>query len=907
MRAQTSSGRVYALLTDGSQVEIRRLTADDREAVRALHRGLSDESLYRRFFGLNRAMADQVADQVCRPDSPEHAALGAWLRGELVGVAGYEASDVPDEAEIAMAVADRTHHRGVGTLLLEHLGSLARERGIVAFRADTLAENGAMLRVFADAGMPARRRATSGVVEITMPLVTDERYLDAVAERERNTTVVSLAPLLRPRAVVVVGASRRTGTVGTALLRSIRDGGFAGPLYAVNPHAAGTELHGVPCVASLSDLPGPVDLAVVAVPADALAGVAAECGAAGVRGLVAITSGLSERQGAELLATCREHGIRLVGPNCLGVAETSGVTDASEASDAPAASGASDVSDAPHATGPLNATFAARPPARGVAGVAVQSGGVGIALLDHLSRLGIGVSSFASLGDKYDVSANDMLMWWESDETTRLGLLHVESFGSPRKFARTARRVAARMPLLTVLAGRSDPGTRAAASHTAAAATPEATRRALFEQAGIVATDDLGELVDAAAVLATQAPPSGPRVAVVSNAGGAGVLTADACTDAGLAVPDLAPATRRALAEALPAGAAVTDPVDTTAAVSAEAFRRAIDLLAADDSVDAVIAVVAPTALGELTGALDGCAKPIAAVVLGQPESVLVTERGVPSYAYPENAARALAHAWSYARRRDRAPGLPPELPGLHTGRAAALIEGFLKVAPDGGWLPPVPTFELLESYGLPLAPWRVARGEREAVAASAEIGGPVVLKADVEGVVHKTAAGALRLDLRGERAVRDAYRSLADGFGDRLRAVVVQAMAAEGVEVLCGAVQDDVFGPVVIFGAGGVDTEALADRAARLAPLTEREAEELAGAPRVAAVLAGHAARPAGDLPALRDALLRLSRLVADHQEIAELDLNPVIVRPDGIVAVDARVRLAPHRVWDPYLRRLR
>jgi acyl-CoA synthetase (NDP forming)/GNAT superfamily N-acetyltransferase len=880
MRAQTSAGQVYALLTDGGQVEIRPLTGADREAVCALHRDLSDESLYRRFFGLNRAMADRIADQVCRPDGPGHAALGAWLRGELIGIAEYEPSDAPGEAEVAMAVADRMHHRGVGTLLLEHLGSLARENGIMAFRADTLAENGPMLRVFADAGMPAKRRASSGVVEITMPLVSDEHYLDVVAERERSADVASLMPLFRPRAAAVVGASRRAGTVGASVLCNIAAGGYAGRLYAVNPHAAGTELHGAPCVAAVSDLPEPIDLAVITVPADAVTGVAAECGAFDVPAIVVITSGLSAEQGAELLATCREHGIRLVGPNCLGVADTS--TE-------------------------LDATFAARRPAGGVAGVAVQSGGVGIALIDHLSRLGIGVSSFASLGDKYDVSANDMLMWWESEQTTRLGLLHVESFGSPRKFARTARRVASRMPLLTVLAGRSGPGTRAAASHTAAAATPEATRRALFEQAGIVATDDLGELVDAAAMLASQAPPAGPRVAVVSNAGGAGVLAADACVDAGLTVPALGAAARRGLAAVLPACASVTDPVDTTAAVSAEAFQRAIRLVAADPSVDAVLAVVAPTALTDPTGALDGCAKPVAAVVLGQPETVLISDQGVPCYAYPESAARALAHAWSYRRRRDQAPGLPPELPGVRAGEAARLISDCLADAPEGGWLPPVQAFELLEFYGLPLAPWRWVRGEQEAITAAQQLGGPVVLKGDVEGVLHKTAAGSLQLDLRGTRDVRRAYRWLADRFGDRLRGVIVQRMAAEGVEVLCGAVQDDVFGPVVVFGSGGVDAEALADRTARLAPVTEREAGELVREPRVAAVLAGHPARPAADLPALRDVLLRLSRLVADHPEIAELDLNPTIVRPDGVVAVDARIRLAPRRVWDPYLRRLR
>ncbi|GAA2286325.1 bifunctional GNAT family N-acetyltransferase/acetate--CoA ligase family protein [Actinomadura luteofluorescens] len=880
MTQSLSGARVFALLTDGTQVEIRSLGEADREAVRDLHRGLSEESLYLRFFGLNRAVSEQVAGRVCRTDGEGHAALGAWLHGDLVGVAEYEPTDAPGEAEFAMVVADRVHHRGVGTLLLEHLGSLARAHGIVAFRADTLADNTAMLRVFADAGMAARRRSSGGVVELTLPLVSDDRYLDAVAERERRADVASLEPLMRPRTVAVVGASRRPGTVGAEVLRNLVSAGFGGAVYAVNPHAAGGDLHGAPCVAAPAGLPERPDLVVVAVPAGAVVRAAAECGRYGARGLVVISSGLTAGQGRDLLAVCREHGMRLVGPNCFGTANTA-------------------IS--------LDATFGARHPVPGTAGVVAQSGGVGIALLEQLSRLGIGVSSFASVGDKYDVSANDLLMWWESDETTRLGILHVESFGNPRKFARTARRVAARMPLLTVLAGRSAPGTRAAASHTAAAATPEITRRALFEQAGIVATDDLGELVDAAALLASQPLPDGPRVAVVSNAGGAGVLAADACADAGLAVPVLGPDAQRRLTGLLPECAAVANPVDTTAAVSAELFRSALETVAADESVDIVLALVAPTALADLRGALGGCGKPVAAVVLGQPESVVVNEQGVPCYGYPENAVRAFARAFSYARRRGVPPDAPPVLPGLMPVEAAGIVDGFLATRPEGGWLPPVETFRLLESYGLSLAPWCWARTEDETASAAREMGVPVAMKAHVPGVVHKTAAGALRLDLDGDREVREAFRSLAGRFGDALEGVVVQAMVDEGVEVLCGAVQEEVFGAVVIFGAGGVDADALADRTARLAPLTAREADELIREPRLSALLLGHPARPAGDLAALRDVLLRLSRLAAEHPEIAELDLNPTLVRPDGAVAVDARVRLLPRRSWDPYLRRLR
>ncbi|GAA1880344.1 bifunctional GNAT family N-acetyltransferase/acetate--CoA ligase family protein [Actinomadura bangladeshensis] len=885
MTERLSGARAFALLTDGTQIEIRRLGAADLDAVRGLHEGLCEESLYLRFFGLNRAMAGEVAGRVCRADGADHAALGAWLHGGLVGVAEYEPTGVPGEAEVAMAVADRMHHRGVGTLLLEHLGSLARANGLVAFRADTLPENSAMLRVFADAGMAVRQRTSGGVVALTIPLACDDGYLDAVAERERRADVASLEPLLRPRSVVVVGASRKRGTVGAELLHNIIAGGYEGAVYAVNPHCAAGELHGAPCAATLADLPEAPDLAVVAVPAPSVPAVAAACGRFGISALVVIGSGLSAGQGRGLLAACREYGMRLVGPNCLGVANT-GIR--------------------------LDATFGARPPASGGAGVAVQSGGVGIALIEELSRLGIGVSTFASVGDKYDVSANDMLMWWESDETTRLGVLHVESFGNPRKFARTARRVAATMPLLTVLAGRSAAGTRAAASHTAAAATPELTRRALFEQAGIVATDDLGELVDAAALLAAQPLPGGPRVAVVSNAGGAGVLAADACADAGLTVPVVGEATRRVLARVLPACAAVGNPVDTTAAVSAEAFREAIELVAADGAVDAVLALVVPTALGDLRSALRGCRKPMAAVVLGQAETVTIStvtinDDAVPCYAYPENAARALAHAWKYARGRDLPQEPPPTLPGLRPDEAAGIIGGFLTGEPDGGWLPPAETYRLLESYGLPVAEWRWTRTGDEAVTAARDLGGPVALKAHVPKILHKTAAGAIELGLDGEQAVRAAFGRLSERFGGDLEGVLVQAMAGQGVEVLCGAVQDEVFGAVVVFGAGGVDADALADRAARLAPLTTRDAGELIRAPRLSALLLGHSARPAGDVERLAEVLLRLSRLAADHPEISELDLNPTIVRPDGAVAVDARARLAPRRGWDPYLRRLR
>ena len=867
---------VFALLIDGTQARLREVGPADREAVRQLHAGMSPENLYLRFFSLSRGIGGEVADRICRRPGPGHAAMGAWTAGDLVGVASYEPTDEEGVAELALIVADGTHGRGVGTLLLEHLVALARARGIQAFRADALTQNHAVLRLFADAGLALQRRSEDGVVELTMPLAVDARYEDAVAERERSADVKSLEPLLRPASIAVVGAGRRPASIGAIILRNIRASGYAGPLYAVNP-GAGAELGGVPCFASAGDLPEPVDLAVVTVPAGAVSQVAEECGRRGVRSLAVITSGVD---GRELTAVCHRYGMRLAGPNCLGITN--------------AAAG-------------FDATFAASSPRAGAAGVVVQSGGVGIALRDQLSRLGIGVSTFASVGDKYDVSSNDLVQWWESDPATRLGLIYVESFGNPRKFARTARRAGRRIPLLTVVSGRSEAGLRAAASHTAAAATPDVTREALFRQAGIVAVHSLGELLDAAALLAFQPVPAGARVAIVSNAGGAGVLAADACADAGLTVAELSVPTRNELSVLLPQGAACADPVDTSAAVAPERFRRCVELVAADAGVDSVIVIVAPTAAADLLPEISAVdvRKPLAAVVLGQAEAVDVRKNDVPSYAYPESAARALASAWSYGRWRARPPGRRPELPGTRRDDAAGIVAAYLDRCPEGGWLSPAESMDLLGCYGIPLADWHLVHTADEAVRAAAD--DLVALKADVPGLVHKSDAGAVELGLRGEADVRRAYEALAGRFAGRLDGVLVQRMAPEGVEVLCGITQEPVFGPLVVFGLGGVATEVLGDTGARLTPLTDLDAAELIGSVRSAPLLLGHRGRPPVDVAGLRDALLRLSRLAEEHPDVAEVDLNPIVARPDGVVAVDARVRVLPQLHWDPYLRRMR
>ncbi len=921
----TPAAATYALLTDGSTVEVRAARGEDHEAVRAMHAAMAPENIYLRFFSMSPYAAEGEARRICREPDSEHAALLAWQGDRLVGVAAYELAGKPGVAEVAFAVPDDVHGRGVASLLLEHLVWLARQRDLRAFIAETLAENSAMLRVFADAGLPAKRRISGGVVELTFPLPDHDdyrlgNYLETVASRESRADVASLRPLLRPRSVAVVGPSQRGGTVGRAILRNIVTGGFTGPVYAVNPHARTME--GVPCVASVDDLPGPVDLAVIAVLPSAVPEVAAQCGRHGVGALIVITSGLGAVR-AELLAVCRRYGMRLVGPNCFGVI-------------------------VPWIG--LDATFAASHPARGVAGLVVQSGGVGIALLEQMSRLGIGVSSFLSAGDKYDVSPTDMLTWWAQDEVTQLAVLYVESFGNPRKFAGMARRVAQRMPVLTIVGGRSPAGHRAA-SHTAAAATPLISQEAMFGQAGVITTRSLGELVDTAALLACQPLPAGNRVAIVSNAGGAAALAADACADHGLQVVTLGAATRRALRGLLPAGAVVTGPVDTSPVVTTDTFRACVQEVAADDRVDAVLAVAVPTAFSDLSAAVAEAvvSKPLALALLDRAESVQRLKRlpvaqppagppadtgevggppaadpatagqaaaiidvaaaaitGVPCYADPESAARALGHAARYQAWRVRQRGTVPELTGLRTADARALVTGFLAGSPAGGWLPEASAAELVSCYGVPLVATIPAASEQEAAAAAGQLGGRVVVKVEAEGLGHRTGAGGVRLDLRTPQEVAEGYRALAADSGPSLRRVLVQPMLAGGVEVMIGVVQEPVFGPLVVFGSGGVTTEVHGDHVTRLTPLADTDADAMIRAVRAAPLLFGHGDTPPVDTAALADALLRVSRLADDLPEVSQLDLNPIIARADGAWCVDVRVRISPAEPRDPFLRRL-
>ncbi|MEW1928734.1 GNAT family N-acetyltransferase [Streptomyces sp. NPDC088360] len=887
---------VHALLADGTTTRIRAVRPDDHAQLQGLYEEMSPENLRLRFFAASRRSAAQSADRACAAPRPGYRALIAETKDQIIGLAEYERTDDPGTAEISLAVAEGLHHRGIGTLLLEHLVSAARAEGITAFTADALAENHEVLKVFADLGLRTARHFEGPEVRCTIPLEEDEAYLTAVEARGSTADVASLQGLLRPASIAVVGAGRKPGSVGRAVLRNLCTGGFTGQLFAVNPSVS--SLLSVPAHPSVAALPQVPDLAVLAVPAPALCTTAEECGKAGVRALVVVTAGLDGAQAAALLATCRTYGMRLVGPNCLGISNTDKALS-------------------------MDSTFAARHPRPGTAGVAVQSGGVGIALLDGLSRLGLGVSSFVSLGDKYDVSGNDLLQWWERDGVTDLALLHLESFGNPRAFSRTARRVTRRMPVLTVDAGRTEAGRRAAASHTAAAATRTMTRQALFTQAGVTAARTIGELLEAAALLHCQPAPEGNRVVIVTNAGGAGVLAADACAEAGLTLPPLPAYLIDDLLAVLPAGTSTANPVDATAAVTEEELKNCVDRLVLSGAVDAVLVVLAPTAVAAATGddlvraltrAPGRRSRTVAAVRLGQalPVQLLSATGGgsVPSFADPQAAARALAHAVRRARWLARPPGTCPRLAGVETPRARAVAETWLAGHPEGGWLDPHTCAELLACYGIPQLPWAWAETEDEAVAAAERLRGPdgrVVMKAHWPGLRHKSEQRALHLDLRGDSQVRAAFRDFETRFAGLLTGVVVQPLAERGTELFAGVVQDEVFGPLVLFGLGGTATDLLADHAARLAPLTDLDVHDLLTSPRCAPLLFGHGGHGPVDIEGLEQLLHRLSRMAGDLPQLAEADFNPVLAWPGGSTALDVRIRLLPRAAHDPYLRRLR
>jgi acetate---CoA ligase (ADP-forming) len=867
---------VDVILRDGRTLRLRPPRSEDAEALLDFFRSLSERSRYLRFHGFP-TLGPKVVEPLLEPDWGERGALlGTFAEDgaeRVVGVANYVRLRDPSAAEAAFAVADAYQRHGIGIRLLEQLAARASDAGIERFVAEVLADNRDMLGVFEAAGFELTREFESGEVEVQFPIRATERYEERVAERDHTGVAASLRPFFEPAGVAVIGASRRRGSIGGELFRNVLAGDFAGAAYPVNRD--GEPVAGVRAYRSIEDVPDEVDLAVISLPAEAVLEAAEQALRKGVRALVVISAGFAEvgSDGVErqerLLALVRAHGARLIGPNCLGIA----------------VAGAS-----------LNATFAARSAPSGNIGFSSQSGALGLALLEAAESRGLGLSAFVSIGNKADVSTNDLLEWWEEDPATEVVLMYVESFGNPRRFGRIARRVARRKPILALKSGTTATGQRAASSHTAALAGSEAAVDALFRQAGVIRAASLEELVDVAVLLSTQPEPLGRRVAVLTNAGGLGILCADACEAARLELPSPSEETSAALRANLPAEASIVNPVDMLGGATAASYEEALRLLLDDSRFDAVVALFAPTVTAtaeEVAAALERSArdatadKPVLAVVMsaeGIPAPLRARERRVAAFAYPESAARALGRAADRAEWLRRPQGHVPEIQGIDRGGARGVVDRALAES-DDAWLTPPDVRELLLAYGVPLVPEQVAGTPDEAVAAARELGYPVVVKTAAPGA-HKTELGGIALDLRDEEAVREAV--------DRVGApVLVQPMLTGGAELLAGVVQDPVFGPLVAFGPGGVLAELIGEASFRIAPLTDVDAEELVTSGKAGRLVSGFRGAPPADAGALTDLVLRLARLGDELPEVAELDLNPVFALPDRCVAVDARVRI--------------
>ena len=708
--------------------------------------------------------------------------------------------------------------------------------------------------------------------------------------------IEGLDALLRPRSVAVIGASRSPSGIGHRILRALVRDGFQGPVYPVNPNAA--HVASIAAYPSLEAIGSPVDLAVIAVPDVAVPEAVESCIRSGVRGIVLITAGFAEtgedgraRQ-ETLVHRLRGAGIRMVGPNCLGLIHT-------------------------HPEIRLNASFAPAMPPRGTIALGSQSGALGIAIIALARTFGLGLSAFVSLGNKADVSGNDLLEYWENDPDTRVILLYLESFGNPGRFTRLAYRIGRKKPIVVVKAGRSESGGRAASSHTAALAAPDAAVQALVKQAGILRADTLGEMFDVARILADQPLPAGRRVAVLTNAGGPAILCADALEGSGMVVEPLSLATRRELASFLPSTAAVANPVDMIAAAGPDAFRRSLEVLLSAGEVDAIVVLYTPVglftvdeigraiALGVAAGRRNGgSGKPVLAAVIGPEDevhSLTVPETGetIPCFRFPEEIARALGKVSRYAEWRESEPGSFPDFHDTDSAAARGICRRALEARGDG-WLTVQEARAVLQSFGLNTAPGGVAEDADEAVRLAGEVGFPVALKLASTTLVHKTEVGGVQLGLPDAAAVRTAFseireRLAAIGQASDMEGVLVQPMLSGTAEVLIGARVQKPFGPLIAFGLGGIHVEILRDVAFRVAPLTDRDVRELVREIRGIRLLEGYRGHPAADIEAIEEALLRISLLTESVPEIAELDLNPVFALPpgEGYRIVDARIRV--------------
>lgn len=890
MGTYPSEYELDAVLRDGGGVRIRPIMASDGDLIVRFFEKLGPESRYFRFFRIKETLEPEEVDYFTQVDYEDRFALIALLDGEMVGVARYDRDADQTHAEVAFAVADDQQGRGLGTKLLQLLTHQARSHGVEGFHAFVLPENRQMMRLFRNSGYDLSRTIEEGVFTVDFPVNASEDSLSAEAEYEKRAVAASLLPMFFPKSIAVIGASNNPNSISGKLFHNILSEGFTGPLYPVNPTAK--VVHSVKAYPTIMEIPDDIDLAYVVVPQRFVIEVARQCAEKGVRGIVVISAGFSEvgedgaRDEARLLEIVRDAGMRMVGPNCMGLLNTASAVQ-------------------------LNGTFAPVYPPSGNVAMSSQSGALGIAILDYATKNNIGISQFVSVGNKADVSANDLLLAWEDDPQTDVITLYLESFGNPTRFSRLARRIGKTKPIVAVKSGRSASGSRAATSHTGALASSDVAVDALFRQAGVIRVDTIEELFDSASLLANQPIPGGARVGIVTNAGGPGILAADALESDGLELPELSDDLQAALRENLPAEASTRNPVDLIASGGPAEFEASISLLLESGEVDSVMVIYVPTSpdgardvaasLRDCQDRYQGNVTMLSVFMQAADASALLAgteaQRTIPTYMFPEAAALALARAVDHGVWRLRDHGSEAGLEPESIDQLRSVVDEILPgLDGEGSWLAPPDVDRILLAAGIRIPHSATASTADEAVDKAAEIGGPVVLKVISDSALHKSDVGGVLLDLVGDQQVREGFESVT-GAVDDASGALIQEFVDGGHEVLVGMTQDPNFGPLVVFGLGGIYVELLGDVAFRIHPLTDVEAHEMLRETRGFKLLEGYRNQPLGDVDALEKLILRVSGMISALPELVEMDLNPVKVHQpgSGVTVVDARMRLRP------------
>lgn len=894
---QDSATQGRIILRDGSTATIRISQPDDADALATFFQELSPESRRLRFFSESKPGMEMISSLCDSSDQHKQVTMlvsrAADGASRIIGTGSYIAHN-EDTAEFAVAVEDSFHGKGIGALLLERLAVIAVGNGFIHFLAITNPRNQAMLETFRSSGFEMKETLKDDIVQVDIAVTPREESVARSEMRDRIFTTASIRPFFKPSSVAVVGASRTPGSIGYRIMQQLVGQQFNGPVYPVNPK--GGVICSIRAHKSVRDLPEAVDLAIIVVPKEFVLTVVDDCAARGVKAVVVISAGFAEtnEEGkilqAKLVEKVRGHGMRMVGPNCLGVINTD-----------------------PEIR--LGASFSPTYPNHGTIAMSSQSGALGIAILELATKLNLGLSCFVSVGNKADVTGNDLLQYWEEDPQTNVILLYLESFGNPRRFARIARRVARSKPIIAVKSGRTSAGSRAAGSHTAALAASDVATEALFQQTGVIRAETLEEMFDLAATLAHQPLPRGRHIGIVTNAGGPGILCTDACEAEGLEVPIISDNTREELKKFLPAAAALGNPVDMIASAPPEHFKRTVELVMQDEKIDAVIVIYIPVgtadnkaimeavaegvAAGRASGTTD---KPIIAVMMTEDHANVPMKVGtetLPRYLFPESAARVLGKIVRYAEWRASPPAVIPDFEDADVATARAICQKAL-IEREGGWLLTGEVREILKAFKLPLPAGGIAKTADEAVAFANEIGYPVAVKLDSVKLVHKTEVGGVLLNLKTEDAVRKAFDAIksrveATGQPDAMNGALVQPMLSGGVEVMVGVTEDPLFGPLIAFGLGGIYVEILKDVNFRITPLSVADAGHMIHSIKGQKLLHGYRGQAPADIEALRELLLRTSYMVEEIPWIKELDMNPVFALEPGKGAciVDCRIRV--------------